>query len=84
MSLYKISKRYISNVIANYKKLKLPGFNDAQITKKQYVHTTAATSTSASTVNNYAINTNTTTVAIIANMPKSMKMNFSRNFDVGK
>ena len=73
-----LSKAHISNVIATASciKLKHPGLDkgSVQLTKRQYVNVTAATSTT---------NTLTTTVTIITTMPKGMKVKFSRNIEGG-
>ena len=62
-------------------KLKLPGLDeqDVQLTKKQCINTTDATSNSAIAIITTTINA-ATTVTTINTMPKGMKVQFSGNF----
>jgi hypothetical protein len=58
--------------------VKLPGLDkrDVQLTKSQYVNTTAAISTSTITINTTTSNTNTTSVTTITTRLKGMKVKY--------
>ena len=62
--------------------LRLPGIDerDLQLTKWQYVNTTAATSTSVIIIRTATLITNATTVTTITTIPRRMKAKFFWEF----